>query len=84
MAKGVYQANYECTWYNCYVAPPLKSWKQLKPGSVESCKPIVFLGKLVGIDYGFSLAEDFQCVIFTVQDIHFNCSFGIVFALQVS
>ena len=47
-ASGVhtYQANHECTWYNSYVpySLPLVSWKQLKPGSMQVCKPIVFIG----------------------------------------
>ena len=44
--------------------PPLVSWKQLKPGSMQVCKPIVFIGKVVGIDCGFSLTGNFHCITF--------------------
>ena len=38
-----------------HIAPPLANWNQLKPGSMQLCNPIVFIGKVVGIDCGFSL-----------------------------
>ena len=47
-----------------HIAPPLTNWKQLKPGNMQVCKPIVFIGKVVGIDFGFSLIGNFQCITF--------------------
>ena len=54
----------------CHTAPPLASWKQLKPGTMEVCKPIAFIGKVVGIDCGFLL-----------MDTHFNCGFWYHFCI---
>ena len=48
----------------CRTAPPLMRWKQLKPGSMRACKPIVFIGKVVGIDCGVLLTRNFQCIVF--------------------
>ena len=38
-----------------HIPTPLANWNQLKPGSIQVCNPIVFIGKVVGIDCGFSL-----------------------------
>jgi len=61
-----YQANHEYT---------LANWNQLKPGSMQVCNPIVFIGKVVRIDCGFSLTVNFQCITFIVKDTHFDCGF---------
>ena len=39
---------------------------------------IVFIGKVVGIDCGFSLIGNFQCITFIIKDTHFD---GIISAL---
>jgi len=59
----------------CHIAPPLANWNQLKPGSMQVCNPIVFIGKVVRIDCGFSLTVNFQCITFIVKDTHFDCGF---------
>ena len=59
----------------CHIAPPLANWNQLKPGSMQACNPIVFIGKVVRIDCGFSLTVNFQCITFIVKDTHFDCGF---------
>ena len=65
----------------CHTAPPLASWKQLKPGGMQGCKPIVFIGKVVEIDCGFLLTRNFQCIVFIVKDTHFNCGFWYHFSI---
>ena len=59
----------------CHIAPPLVSLKQLKPGSVQVCQSIVFIGKVIGIDCGFLLTGNFQYIKDTV-------GFGIIFELH--
>ena len=49
-----------------YSLSPGKLEKQLKPRSVQVSKPI---WKVVEIDCGFSLTENFQCITFIVKDI---------------
>ena len=62
----------------CHIASPLVSWKQLKPEIVQVYKSIVFIGKVIGIDCGFSLTGNFQCITFIhtllVGFLHCNVS----------
>ena len=57
------------------ISPPLANWNQLKPGSMQVCNPIVFMGKVVEIDCEFLLTGNFQCITFIVKDTHFDCGF---------
>ena len=45
-----------------HIAHPLVNWNQLKPWSMQVHNPIVFIGKVVGIDCGFPLTGNFQCI----------------------
>ena len=58
-----YQANHNAHGKTVmYHIAPLVSWKQLKPGIMQVSKPIVFIGKIVGIDCGFSLIGTFSAL----------------------
>ena len=54
----VYQANHECTWYNCYVLYSPSPGK-LEAVQAKKCANLqahcIILSKVVGIDCGFSL-----------------------------
>ena len=45
-----------------HIATPLANWNQLKPGGMQVCNPIVSIGKVVGIDCGFSLTRTFSAL----------------------
>ena len=57
---------------NCYVPYSPIPGEQKAAQARKPYKPIVFIGKVVGNDCGFSFTVNFQCITFIVKDTHFN------------